>query len=116
MDGFQDSLKLAFSAENSGAEEARTPNLGIANAALSQLSYRPEKRNQFAYSFLPGLDRTNRPGGCLAEGMAVYNIESFHFFCFGRLFLYVCKSLLSLFVVPENTTFVMSLLVFHGVD
>jgi hypothetical protein len=43
MDGFQDSLKLAFSAENSGAEEARTPNLGIANAALSQLSYRPKK-------------------------------------------------------------------------
>ena len=41
MDGFQDSLKLAFSAENSGAEEARTPNLGIANAALSQLSYIP---------------------------------------------------------------------------
>ena len=38
-----DSLKLAFSAENSGAEEARTPNLGIANAALSQLSYRPKK-------------------------------------------------------------------------
>ena len=26
---------------NSGAEEDRTPNLGIANAALSQLSYRP---------------------------------------------------------------------------
>jgi hypothetical protein len=25
----------------SGAEEDRTPNLGIANAALSQLSYRP---------------------------------------------------------------------------
>ncbi len=25
-----------------GAEEDRTPNLGIANAALSQLSYRPE--------------------------------------------------------------------------
>jgi hypothetical protein len=24
-----------------GAEEDRTPNLGIANAALSQLSYRP---------------------------------------------------------------------------
>ena len=28
--------------EASGAEEDRTPNLGIANAALSQLSYRPE--------------------------------------------------------------------------
>ena len=26
-----------------GAEEDRTPNLGIANAALSQLSYRPDK-------------------------------------------------------------------------
>ena len=26
----------------SGAEEDRTPDLGIANAALSQLSYRPE--------------------------------------------------------------------------
>ena len=34
-----------FSSGNSGAEEARTPNLGIANAALSQLSYRPERRN-----------------------------------------------------------------------
>ena len=30
-------------AERSGAEEDRTPNLGIANAALSQLSYRPER-------------------------------------------------------------------------
>ena len=30
--------------EGSGAEEDRTPNLGIANAALSQLSYRPERR------------------------------------------------------------------------
>ena len=27
----------------SGAEEDRTPNLGIANAALSQLSYRPSR-------------------------------------------------------------------------
>lgn len=27
--------------KSSGAEEDRTPNLGIANAALSQLSYRP---------------------------------------------------------------------------
>ena len=27
----------------SGAEEDRTPNLGIANAALSQLSYRPDR-------------------------------------------------------------------------
>ena len=26
-----------------GAEEDRTPNLGIANAALSQLSYRPAR-------------------------------------------------------------------------
>ena len=26
-----------------GAEEDRTPNLGIANAALSQLSYRPDR-------------------------------------------------------------------------
>jgi hypothetical protein len=48
--------------------------------------------------------------------MAVYNTESSRTFHFERLFLYVCKPLQSLFVVPENTTFVMSLLVFHGVD
>ena len=34
---------LAPQAGKSGAEEDRTPNLGIANAALSQLSYRPER-------------------------------------------------------------------------
>jgi hypothetical protein len=30
----------------SGAEEARTPNLRIANATLSQLSYRPNRKDQ----------------------------------------------------------------------
>jgi hypothetical protein len=48
--------------------------------------------------------------------MAVYNTESFHSLCFGRLFLYVCKPLQSSFVVPENTICGISLLAFHGAD
>ncbi len=32
-----------FAGGKTGAEEDRTPNLGIANAALSQLSYRPDR-------------------------------------------------------------------------
>ena len=48
----------AFASQN-GAEEDRTPNLGIANAALSQLSYRPA----------PGDGgRPTSPGGNLIVG------------------------------------------------
>ena len=47
---------MARHAERNGAEEDRTPNLGIANAALSQLSYRPEfeKNRRFAVAFPQG--------------------------------------------------------------
>ena len=76
----------------------------------------PRKKKLIPYSSLFGLDRTNRPGGCLAEGMAVYNTESSRTFHFERLFLYVCKPLQSLSVVPESTIFVISLLAFHGAD
>ena len=69
----------------------------------------PQKKKLFCFhSCLSRLDRTNRPGGCLAEGMTVYNTQTFHTF-FGRLFLDACKPLQSLSVVPENTIFVMSL-------
>ncbi len=44
-----------------GAEEDRTPNLGIANAALSQLSYRPEMGKP---------DRTAAPRACPATPAA----------------------------------------------
>ena len=40
-------FRITLFIKKSGAEEARTPNLGIANAALSQLSYRPKRRNSF---------------------------------------------------------------------
>ena len=76
----------------------------------------PRKKKLILYPSLPGLDRTNRLGGCLAEGMAVYNTESFHSLCFVRLFLYVCKPLQSSFVVPENTICGISLLAFRGAD
>ena len=51
-----------------GAEEDRTPNLGIANAALSQLSYRPARgtarrfpRETRWYGSLRGLSSDGRP-------------------------------------------------------
>ena len=42
----------------SGAEEDRTPNLGIANAALSQLSYRPGRGNGQTGRFSRGKPRS----------------------------------------------------------
>ncbi len=48
----QDARAFREASKASGAEEDRTPNLGIANAALSQLSYRPERRMAAATSFL----------------------------------------------------------------
>ena len=53
-----------------GAEEDRTPNLGIANAALSQLSYRPEWRSPQNYSRkLPRkADRMTHRRACPAGG------------------------------------------------
>ena len=40
----QDARAFRKASKGSGAEDDRTPNLGIASAALSQLSYRPERR------------------------------------------------------------------------
>jgi excinuclease ABC subunit A len=51
---------MAVPPYRNGAEEDRTPNLGIANAALSQLSYRPEGE-------LPGTRRTPSETSILGE-------------------------------------------------
>ena len=44
--GTADPARAAGWGKNGGAEEDRTPDLCIANAALSQLSYRPMINNQ----------------------------------------------------------------------